>query len=436
MTSVVIDNLFTVERKTEKIKIQLKTQLSSMVNVDLKTIPTSVAKISLKLTEPNDFDALITDNYQMKVLMFDGTTKSMKDVQVGDQLMGDDSQPRNVLSLVNRTEQLYRIQPIKGDAIICGLSSILTFMSSTNMNRIYTKGSLHDFSISDFLKLPTTFHSRGTPLRLVKTGITYTSKSVDLDPYMIGYWLGDGTTIKANQITTTNFEVVDYFRQTALKKYGLNLKQLTCNGKLTITYDIINSIIDPFTDKWLSQKARSNYFTETMKKYNLVGNKHIPPAYKFNSRAIQLELLAGLIDSDGYLDKLTSYDFTLKSEKLFDDMVDLCRSLGFVAYKSIVQKTCTNSESNWAVRDHPDDKFGRVIGTYYQCCISGIHLNQIPVKLAYKKAQPRKQIKNPLVVGFKPIPLNIGNVCDFIVDGNHRYLMNDYTIIHDALQIN
>ena len=37
-----------------------------------------------------------------------------------------------------------------------------------------------------------------------------------------------------------------------------------------------------------------------LRKNNLVNNKHIPHNYKCNDRTVQLELLAGLIDSDGY----------------------------------------------------------------------------------------------------------------------------------------
>jgi hypothetical protein len=44
---------------------------------------------------------------------------------------------------------------------------------------------------------------------------------------------------------------------------------------------------------------KPNYFYKTLKELNLIGNKHIPHIYKCNSRDIQLQLLAGIIDSDG-----------------------------------------------------------------------------------------------------------------------------------------
>ena len=50
-----------------------------------------------------------------KVLMYDGTTKNVEDVQVGEVVMGDDSTPRNVVELCHNTEPMYKIIPTKGE---------------------------------------------------------------------------------------------------------------------------------------------------------------------------------------------------------------------------------------------------------------------------------------------------------------------------------
>lgn len=44
-----------------------------------------------------------------EILMFDGTTKVVEEVKIGDILMGDDNKPRTVLSLGRGEDQLYRI---------------------------------------------------------------------------------------------------------------------------------------------------------------------------------------------------------------------------------------------------------------------------------------------------------------------------------------
>src|SRR3990167_5628185 len=51
-----------------------------------------------------------------RVLMFDGSTKSVEDVAVGDLLMGDDSKKRKVLALGGGRGEMFKIIPRKGDA--------------------------------------------------------------------------------------------------------------------------------------------------------------------------------------------------------------------------------------------------------------------------------------------------------------------------------
>ena len=61
-----------------------------------------------------------------RVLMHDGTTKAVEDVQAGDLLMGDDSAPRRVLSTCTGIERCYDIIPTKGEKWGCNESHILS----------------------------------------------------------------------------------------------------------------------------------------------------------------------------------------------------------------------------------------------------------------------------------------------------------------------
>ena len=67
-----------------------------------------------------------------KVLMYNGDVKNVQDIVVGDVLMGDDSTPRNVLTLARGREQMYRISSKKGDSYTCNESHILSLKSSSN----------------------------------------------------------------------------------------------------------------------------------------------------------------------------------------------------------------------------------------------------------------------------------------------------------------
>ena len=335
-----------------------------------------------------------------KVLMYDGTLKNVEDVKPGEQVMGDDSTPRNVLELCHNYDMMYKIIPNKGDSVIVNENHILS-LKCTGYNNT-KKGEIIDIVLKDFLNTSLAFQKR---YKWFRTSVDFKEQKIDLDPYLLGYWLGDGSSYGAS-ITTVDQEILDYFDK-KLEELNLFLNQ---KPQDPITYRIIQ------TD---GPKHFKNKFLNFLRDNNLLNNKHIPHNYKCNSKNIRLELLAGIIDSDGYYDKKgNGFDITLKSEKLLDDIIFLARSLGFAAYKKECIKRCTNSTKNH-------------IGTYYRCFISG-NVDIIPCHLSRKQASNREQIKDVLVSGFKVEKLDYGEYFGFTLDNNHRFLLNDFSVVHNT----
>lgn len=341
------------------------------------------------------------------IMMFDGTIKMVQDVVVGDLLMGDDSTPRKVLTLAQGREQMYKVIPNKGDSYVVNESHILSLKSSTNFNKKYTKNSIHDISVLDFLKLPKTFHGRAGPLVGYRVPIIFPKKVVDLDPYLLGFWLGDGWS-KGAGITIQDSTILKYFVSDCFQNKHSSL-YLQYTGK---HYDYrINSINKKTTG--------SNYFLNILKKYDLINNKHIPHHYKCNERQVQLELLAGLIDSDGCTSN-NCYEIIQKNETLLDDIIYLSRSLGFAAYKKQCKKSCMY-------------KGEKREGTYYRTFIHGKGLEEIPVKCPRKKLNIRKQIKSALHTRIRLEKMSIDNYYGFEIDGNRRFVLGDCTVTHNTV---
>lgn len=328
------------------------------------------------------------------VLMFDGNIKKVQDIRVNDIIMGDDSTPRNVLSVCNGIEQMYKVVPTKGDAYIVNESHILSLKYI--QKRYKTHGKILDMSVLDYIKTSDNF--KRNEVRGYRVPILFSHKDVPIDPYMIGYWLGDGCS-KAPIISSQDSSVLHYFNK--------NLGQ----------YDLYLSYISQYD--YRIKGPRPNYFFKNLKELNLIGNKHIPHVYKCNSRQVQLQVLAGLIDSDGSC-IAGGWDFIQKNEKLFDDVLFLARSLGFSCYKQKCVKTCTNSPG------------GPKVGTYYRCCISGKGVDEVPCKIHRKLQEKRKQIKDVLNVGIKIEKLDVDEYFGFEIDGNHRFVLGDFTVTHNT----
>ena len=381
------------------------------------------------------------------IIMYDGIVKNVQDVQVGDLLMGDNSEPRKVLSLARGKDKMYDVIPVKGDKYTVNQEHILclkasgfpklahnTHKSNTNynvqwiehnkfqsktftynssnqpqMNQIaedffreilrnsQTNESIMEICIHDYLKLST---KNKNILKGYKVPIEFAQQDVQIDPYMIGYWLGDGAS-SDTKISSQDSSVLKYFAN-KLSTYNLHLVysgqydyRITGNGKYG-----------------------NNVFRNTLKELNMLDNKHIPMIYKCNSRENRLRLLAGLLDSDGHLSK-GGFEFTQKNETLMDDVIFLARSLGFASYKQIKPTTWTYK----GVKKH---------GTAFRIHINGAGIEQIPTLIPRKQATYRKQIKDSLVTGIKVEYVNEDDYYGFVIDGNRRFLLGDFTVTHNT----
>lgn len=339
------------------------------------------------------------------VLMFDGSIKMVEDIQVADALMGPDSQPRWVIGTTTGFDQLYRVVPVKGDSYVINSQHILSLKPTGADRNPSTKGKVVNVAVTDYLGSSSNFKHMHKGWR---TGVDFPPNNADLkiDPYWLGIWLGDGTTLLPS-ITTMDHEVVSYCYEYAAK-LGLNIRVETKkdNNKAFTLHFTTNT------------KGRPNPLTDMMRSYGLLGRKHIPAGYKTASREVRMAVLTGILDSDGYYDG-KGYDLTLKQEELMDDFLFIARSLGFAAYKVPVRKTATNTGTT---------------GDYFRCNLNG-HLDQIPCRVARRKANPRNQIKNHLVTGITVEPIGLGEFFGFQVMGgaDQLFMLGDFTVTHNSV---
>lgn len=341
------------------------------------------------------------------VIMYDGTIKNVEDIVVGDVLMGDDSTPRNVLSLARGREQMFKVEQKSGNDYICNKSHILSIVRSSWKKGNYSPHrrttEYRDVPLMDFYNASEGFKGHWFGY---KTAVDFPKKDVPIDPYYLGVWLGDGTSSN-QEITTADPEIVEFLQQYASSNnLFLVARENKTSGKAT-TYNIAQ------TPGKRSQK--DNVIRVGLKKLQLFNNKHIPQIYKSNSREIRLQLLAGLLDSDGYQHN-KGFEFSNTNKQLVIDFVFLARSLGFRA--TVCNKTSYNKKTGFN-------------GISQSVHVSGpTHL--IPTKVARKQADVRTQIKNCLHTSINIIPLEEDNYYGFVLDGNHRFLLGDFTVTHNS----
>lgn len=274
-------------------------------------------------------------------------------------------------------------------------------MELMNSQNVIHKGDVVDIKLCDFMKIRKKIGERN--FYLYKVHVNYEKREVEIDPYMLGIWLGDGTSA-CPQITSADKEIVNYFEN------HLNVGN-TIEYKGNYRYNINGS-----------GKKNGNEFKNGLKKYNLLNNKHIPNDYKFNSRENRLKLLAGLIDSDGSYQKSgKQYAISQKNKKLMEDIVELARSLGYGCYAYKHNAVCTNGKN------------GKVHVEVMRCHINGNNLADIPVLLSHKKVvEERTKNKDISVTNFNVEYIGEDEYFGFELDKNHRYLTSDFTVHHNS----
>lgn len=145
---------------------------------------------------------------------------------------------------------------------------------------------------------------------------TRNNEELPIDPYTLGYWLGDGFS-GSNYIATGALDaekVVEYIEYKGEETY-----------RLTESRDTVNR----FGIK--NMKSR-------LQDLNLLNNKHVPDTYLYAAPEERLELLKGLMDSDGTCDNHSSTcSFEASNEAgeaLVDAIYHLAVSMGWKATKS------------------------------------------------------------------------------------------------------
>lgn len=151
--------------------------------------------------------------------------------------------------------------------------------------------------------------------------VDYPEAELLLDPYMLGYWLGDGNSRNAG--ICVGREDFDHLRD-QLEAIADETEHVTETGSFERSGAKCLSIVK--LKKPGNGRIESVY--QKLRHEQLIGNKHIPANYLRSSEAQRRALLQGMVDSDGHCVD-GRVQFTNKNPRLIEGFVELARSLGY-----------------------------------------------------------------------------------------------------------
>ena len=360
---------------------------------------------------------------ETEILMWDGTSKRAKNIEIDDVLVDDLGNPTTVRTTCSGLKNMYDIIPDKHNFMKHRVTDnhiltlkirshkairksnrkdrnyeyIVEFLNreeikfqekyfnslteATQFVNSFDDDNTIDITIENYLKLNERTKDK---LVLFKTeGINWTKTDVEMDPYLLGLWLGDGFSDGSGFSLNykKDFETLAYWENWAQENGAIITKDERYK------FSIVSKKNKEAYSLGMCNRVEEAPLKKYLRKYNLLNNKHIPNDYITNDRETRLKVLAGLIDTDGSV-RANGHEIRIcqgpANSKIIENAYTLAMSLGF---------SCGVKEgkSQWTDEKSRDKKFS----TYTELTITGHKICEIPTLLPYKKLE---EVKNETLI--------------------------------------
>jgi replicative DNA helicase len=332
----------------------------------------------------------------------------MGSLRVGDELASIDGAPSNVVGVFPQGErQLFRVVLSDGRSAEC---------CREHLWRVSYRDWDQPRVLSTERLIEMLQRKRYRRRLFVETfsGEFGDDNDLPIDPWLLGVLLGDGTTHGSSVgFSTASDEILDQVRRVVGQAYEV---------KFSSGYD--DRIIQAGRKTRGRGHRTPNPLKQALESLGIWGaranTKFVPKRYLKASRSSRAQLLKGLIDTDGWVEKWGSIRFVTCSEQLVRDVVDLVRSLGGTAAYSEKQTFFTHRNEH------------RRGQTSYVCNI------QLPpdldLHLVAEKEQrrvPRTRTRRLNICSITPTRFS-QTQCIAVSHPSQLYITDGYTVTHNT----
>lgn len=277
---------------------------------------------------------------QPKDLMLDTPTghRRFGDLRPGDTVFGRNGHPTVIVAVHDRgVLPTYRVVFDDGRSTVVCAQHLWTVHG--RHDRRHGLSTWRTLSTADLIALGV---KRGNGINEARqwalpdiAPLQYPLQGVPVDPYTLGYWLGDGCGSTA-MITTMDEEPLTRIRHAG--------------------YDITHAAWSKLTEA----NAHVYHIRKVQWGLRALGvfdcgarDTFVPQCYKENIPAVREAILQGLLDSDGYVEPAGNPSFCSVSHQLATDVAWLVRSLGGKARISGGTPKCSTAKDGQKIQGHP-----------------------------------------------------------------------------------
>lgn len=352
--------------------------------------------------------------------------KQLGDVCVGDYVFDKNGKPTKVLGVFPQGElNTFEVVLTDGRRTQCSDEHLWTYISN--------KGKIHTDTLKNMMKktVRQNPHKDGTLGRCRyhiprHKCVEYSTKEFYIHPYIIGAFLGDGCCLeKPLTISSSDEEIPNRIAQLLpFECEAFRNSQNNYNWLFRLKNPYMNDAGHSIVKNAQTKEVFRDFF-DTLCCYSY--QKRIPEQYLYGDREQRLELLRGLLDTDGNIQKLDGRFTITITQTNYDLMKDIAQLVESLGYK--IGKIC---------EDKREEKY--TSSCYYTTITVPNEEKEELFYLPRKKkiateAKGYKQKINWNKVGISEInDLHIKKemVCILVDNEEHLYLTNDFIVTHNT----
>ena len=239
--------------------------------------------------------------------------KKWADIQIGDVLFGEKGNITTIIDIpYDAFTDIYKITLWDNREVFCSSEHLWKVIVNNKEKTLTTSELKKDYKKDKYNKIRDTTYTEYKYAIPNHKAVNFKYKKVPVDAYTMGLLLGDGT------FSHSNYPVHKIQIASCPKDMDLYKKHIPYLVNNTSEIDHFNIIIPKIGDK-----------LKNLGLYNkLSKSKFIPDIYKYNTKKVRIEILQGLLDTDGHVEINGFPKFSSISLKLANDVAWLSRSLG------------------------------------------------------------------------------------------------------------
>lgn len=278
--------------------------------------------------------------------MIDGSFKKLAHIEDGDLLVGSDGKATKVLKAheIKFPEVAYDMHFDNGSIVKSGGEHLWTVKVHGTKHSLREWTTMNADEVYKYMQ-----KGKRVTIPAMKKMHAGVPTGNNIDPYVLGYWLGDGMSHSA-RITTEDSEVLSYFREAGYECVEVKDSSKCGNAKM---YDVYKIGYKPQrcaeTGQFTSTGSLHSELNELGVMVRYGGEKHIPEEYFTATYEEKMELIRGLMDSDGYAHSGAFVQFCQSEGRLKDDVIKLIKSLGL---KPSIIKRCKEDRNKQKIKLH------------------------------------------------------------------------------------